>query len=91
MEERSTGMSWIAVLFVIIVVVALFGGNFGGGWGWNRSGNPYPAQEGGCNRVSNCQVEKQGIVDAARTQYLIEQQSNNTRTAINASTEAITS
>jgi|GEM_PF-969379 hypothetical protein len=91
MEERSTGMSWIAVLFVIIVVVALFGGNFGGGWGWNRSGTPYPAQEGGCNRVSNCQVEKQGIVDAARTQYLIEQQSNNTRAAINASTEAITS
>ena len=91
MEERSTGMSWIAVLFVIIVVVAIFGGNFGGGWGWNRSGNPYPAQEGGCNRVSNCQVEKQGIVDAARTQYLIEQQSNTTRAAINASTEAITS
>ena len=91
MEERSTGMSWIAVLFVIIVVVAIFGGNLGGGWGWNRSGNPYPAQEGGCNRVSNCQVEKQGIVDAARTQYLIEQQSNNTRAAINASTEAITS
>ena len=46
MEDRSTGMSWIAVLFVIIVVVAIFGGNFGGGWGWNRSGNPYPAQEG---------------------------------------------
>ena len=91
MEDRSTGMSWIAVLFVIIVVVAIFGGNLGGGWGWNRSGNPYPAQEGGCNRVSNCQVEKQGIVDAARTQYLIEQQSNNTRAAINASTEAITS
>lgn len=91
MEDRSTGMSWIAVLFVIIVVVAIFGGNLGGGWGWNRSGNPYPAQEGGCNRVSNCQVEKQGIVDAARTQYLIEQQSSNTRAAINASTEAITS
>lgn len=91
MEERSTGMSWIAVLFVIIVVVAIFGGNLGGGWGWNRSGNPYPAQEGGCSRVSNCQVEKQGIVDAARTQYLIEQQSNTTRAAINASTEAITS
>ena len=92
MEDRSTGMSWIAVLFVIIVVVAIFGGNLGGGWGWNRGGNPYPAQEGsGCNRVSNCQVEKQGIVDAARTQYLIEQQSNSTRAAINASTEAITS
>ena len=25
MEERSTGMSWIAVLFVIIVVVAING------------------------------------------------------------------
>lgn len=92
MEDRSTGMSWIAVLFVIIVIFAIFGGGFGGNWGWNRGCNPYPAQEnGGCNRVSNCQVEKQGIVDAARTQYLIEQQSNATRMAINASTEAITS
>lgn len=31
------------------------------------------------------------IIDAAHTQYLIEQQSNDTRMAINASTEAITS
>ena len=31
MEDRSTGMSWIAVLFVIIVIFAIFGGNFGGG------------------------------------------------------------
>lgn len=93
MEERSTGMSWIAVLFVIIVIFAIFGGGFGGGWGWNRGGVPIPVQEGGggCNRVSNCQVEKQEIVDTARTQYLIEQQSNDTRMAINASTEAITS
>lgn len=91
MEDRSTGMSWIAVLFVIIVIFAIFGGGCGG-WGWNRGGNPYPAQEsGGCSRVSNCQVEKQEIVDTARTQYLIEQQSNATRMAINASTEAITS
>ena len=91
MEDRSTGMSWIAVLFVIIVIFAIFGGNFGGGWGWNRGNNPYPPQEGGCNRVSNCQVEKQEMADTARTQYLIEQQSNATRMAINASTDAITS
>ena len=90
MEDRSTGMSWIAVLFVIIVIFAIFGGNFGGGWGWNRGNNPYPPQEG-CNRVSNCEVERQEIADTARTQYLIEQQSNDTRMAINASTEAITS
>ena len=68
MEDRSTGMSWIAVLFVIIVIFAIFGGNFGGGWGWNRGNNPYPPQEGGCSRVSNCQVEKQEITDTARTQ-----------------------
>lgn len=90
MEDRSTGMSWIAVLFVIIVIFAIFGGNFGGGWGWNRGNNPYPPQEG-CNRVSNCEIERQEIADTARTQYLIEQQSNDTRMAINASTEAITS
>lgn len=30
MEERSTGMSWIAVLFVIIVIFAIFGGVFRG-------------------------------------------------------------
>lgn len=69
MEDRSTGMSWIAVLFVIIVIFAIFGGNFGGGWGWNRGNNPYPPQEGGCNRVSNCEIERQGIADTARTQY----------------------
>nr|DAP76208.1 MAG TPA: hypothetical protein [Caudoviricetes sp.] len=90
MEDRSTGMSWIAVLFVIIVIFAIFGGNFGGGWGWNRGNNPYPPQEG-CNRVSNCEIERQEIADTARTQYLIEQQSNDTRMAINASTDAITS
>ena len=90
MEDRSTGMSWIAVLFIIIVIVAILGGNFGGGWGWNRGNNPYPPQEG-CNRVSNCEIERQEIADIARTQYLIEQQSNDTRMAINASTEAITS
>ena len=65
-------------------------GGFGGGWGWNRGNNPYPPQEG-CNRVSNCEVERQEIADTARTQYLIEQQSNATRMAINASTDAITS
>jgi hypothetical protein len=34
---------------------------------------------GDCNAVSNCQVEKQEIIDAARTQYLIEQTSRITQ------------
>ena len=32
MDDRSSGMSWIAVLFVIIVIFAIFGNGFGG-WG----------------------------------------------------------
>ena len=87
MDDRSSGMSWIAVLFVIIVIFAIFGNGFGG---WGRGNMPAVVSDG-CSRVSNCQVEKQEIIDTAHTQYLIEQQSNDTRMAINASTEAITS
>lgn len=91
-NDQSTGMSWLAVLFIIIVIAALFGGFGNGfGFGFGRGNMPYPVNDTGCNRVSNCEVEKQGIIDTARTQYLIEQQSNDTRMAINASTEAITS
>lgn len=90
-NDQSSGMSWVWVLFVILVIVAIFGGGFGNGFGFNRGGTPLMLPEMGCNRVSNCEVEKQGIIDTARTQYLIEQQSNDTRMAINASTEAITS
>lgn len=90
-NDQNTGMSWIGVLFVILVIAAIFGG-FGNGWGGNRANMPpVMLNNGGCDRVSNCEVEKQGIIDTARTQYLIEQQSNDTRAAITASTEAITS
>lgn len=85
MEESRSGMTWIGVLFVILVIWAIFGGGFGNGWG-NRSGD-YAA--GGCNRVSNCEVEKNEIIDSARTQYLIEQQSAATRTAVRDGTDAV--
>ena len=32
-NDQSTGMSWLAVLFIIIVIAALFGG-FGNGFGF---------------------------------------------------------
>lgn len=76
MEESRSGMSWIGVLFVILVIWAIFGGGFGS-WGNRGYG-----MEGGCGRVSNCDVEKQEIIDSAKTQYLIEQQGSATRTAI---------
>lgn len=85
MEKTESGMSWVGVLFVILVIWAIFGGGFGSGWG-NRSGC---AQDGGCTRVSNCQVEKQGIIDSAKTQYLIEQQGSATRTAVRDGTDAV--
>ena len=84
MEESKSGMSWIGVLFVILVIWAIFGGGFGNGWG-NRGSCAYD----GCNRVSNCEVEKREIIDSARTQYLTEQQGEETRTAIRDSRDAV--
>lgn len=76
MEETSrSGMSWLGVLFVILVIWAIFGGGALG----NRA---VEAANTGCNRVSNCEVEKREIIDSARTQYLIEQQGAATRTAV---------
>lgn len=85
MEESRSGMTWIGVLFVILVIWAIFGGGFGNGW--NNRNNDYAP--GGCNRVSNCEVEKQEIIDSARTQYQIEQQGAATRTAVRDSTDAV--
>lgn len=82
MNETSTGMSWVWVLFVVIVLYLIFcrgGGLFGGcDNNWNS-----------CNRVSNCEVEKQGIIDSAATRYLIEQQGAETRAATQAGFEAL--
>ena len=82
MNETSTGMSWVWVLFVVIVLYLIFcrgGGLFG-----VDCGNAYA-----CNRVSNCEVEKQGIIDSATTRYLIEQQGAETRAATQAGFEAL--
>lgn len=81
-DNTMSGMGWFPILFVIIVIWAIFGGGFG----FNRNGCDNNC---GCNKVSNCQVEKQGIIDSARTQYLIEQQGSATRAAAHADTEAI--
>ena len=82
MNETNTGMSWIWVLFVVIVLYLIFcrdGGVFGG-----RCGNDW-----GCNRVSNCEVEKQGIINSAQTQFLIGQEGASTRTALHDTQDAL--
>lgn len=82
MNETTTGMSWIWVLFVVIVLYLIFcrnGGLFGG-----DCGNAYS-----CNRVSNCEVEKQGIINSAQTQFLIGQEGSATRTAVRDTQDAL--
>lgn len=85
-NETNTGMSWIWVLFIVLVLYLIFcrggAGLFGGcDNNWNN----------GCNRVSNCEVEKQGIVNTAQTQFLVGQEGSATRAAIRDSQDVITS
>ena len=93
MEETKSGLGVIWVLFVILVIWAIFGGGFGcngGGFGWGNRGNCGGfVPECGCSRVSNCEIEKNEIIDSARTQFLIEQQSAATRTAVRDGTDAV--
>lgn len=89
MEESRSGMTWLGVLFFVVILLVLLGGGLGGCGGslWGNRGSCVP--EGGCSRVSNCEVEKREIIDSARTQYLTEQQGEETRTAIRDSRDAV--
>jgi hypothetical protein len=81
MEESKSGMSWVAVLFIILIIWAIFGGG-GFGFGNNRQQPVMLDSYGGCNRVSNCEIERREIIDSATTQYQVEQQGAATRTAV---------
>lgn len=87
MDESKSGMSWLWVLFVVVILYLIFGGGLLGGCGnrWGNWGN-----DCGCTRVSNCEVEKQEIIDSAQTRYLIEQQGAQTRAANAAGVAEIT-
>lgn len=91
-EGTKSGMSVLSVLFIILVIWAIFGNGFNGNGGLfgGRNTCVIPAETTGCNRVSNCEVEKSGIVNSATTQFLIEQNGAATRTAIRDSQDAIT-
>lgn len=80
MNETSTGMSWIWVLFVVIVLYVIFcrgGGIFG-----VCNGN-------GCNSVTNCEVERQELINTAQTQFLIGQEGSSTRSALRDTQDAL--
>jgi hypothetical protein len=67
MEEIGFG-GWGFLIVLILFIWMIFG--------WNRGGC---GNNNNCNAVSNCQVEKQEIIDAARTQYMIENTSRITQ------------
>ena len=69
--------SWGIILFLIILF-ALFNGNFfGGGYGNRHSGN-----------ITTDDVERRGLITAADTNYRIIEQSNATRQVVEATASA---
>lgn len=66
MEEK--GFSLIGIVIVLLLLFGLFG--FGRGIG-GYGGNAYGMPAYGCTATTNCQVEKQGIIDSARNGFLI--------------------
>ena len=90
MEDTKSGIGVIGVLFVILVIWAIFGNGFNNGFGCGNRGNCsgfFP--EGGCGRVSNCEVERSGIINTATTQFLVEQNGAATRTELHNTQDAI--
>ena len=92
MEEGKSGMSWASIILGIIVLLFIFGawggngGFFGprGGFG----GYGYGFGDCGCSRVSNCEVERRGLITAAETNYRIIDQANATRATVEATAQA---
>lgn len=75
-NATNTGMTgWGLIIFLILLFWMFTGNGFGGFFG-NRNC--------GCHGVSNCEVEKQEIIDSARTQYLVEQTARQTQDMTNA-------
>lgn len=75
-KEMGGTFSWGWVIFIILILWFFVGGS---GYGFGNRGIAGEATSCGCNRVSNCEVEKSEIINSARTQYLIEQQASLTR------------
>ncbi|WP_444314120.1 hypothetical protein [Megamonas funiformis] len=78
-ENTNTGMSGWGLIIFLILLFMFMGGGFGNFFG-NR---------GNCCGATPCEVEKQEIIDSARTQYLIEQTARQTQEMTNAGISAL--
>lgn len=71
MDEKMSGMGLVIFLLILFAIFGFrggFGNNLGGYGNYNGMPGVY-----GCNTTTNCQVEKQGLMNTARTQYLIQE------------------
>ncbi|MCM1497265.1 MAG: hypothetical protein NC124_02250 [Clostridium sp.] len=74
--------SWGWVIFIVLILWFFIGGS-----GYNRFGN-YGCGDNGCNVVSNCQVERQGLITAAETNFRIIDENRKSTDAISAQLRA---
>ncbi len=90
MDNKETSWGWLILIFLFFIA---FTGN--GIFGRGERGvaaqpfAPYMPYFDGCNRVSNCEVEKQTLINTATTQNLINQQGEATRMQMRDDKDAI--
>lgn len=72
--ENTTFGGYGLIIFLILLFWCFGGNSLFGGCGNNRWNN--------CQGASPCEIEKQEIIDSARTQYLIEQKNAESTAAI---------
>ena len=91
-RDMTTGFSWGWVIFIILILWFFAGGN-GFGWG-NRgtagflAGEAFANGSNGCSKVSNCEVERQGLITAAETNFRIIEENRRSTDAISAQLRA---
>lgn len=81
--QDNTFCGWGWIIFIILILWFFIGNRNGfGNFGVANSNCS------GCNGLSNCEVERQTIINTANTQYLIEQRTREIQDNINANINA---
>lgn len=82
MENSSMNVGGVfAFVIILVIIYAVFGNNLG-----FANGRGHDA---GCHGISNCEVQKQEIIDNARNLYAIETTGNRTIEVDNANTQRL--
>lgn len=76
MDETKSGIGWAGLLIIFVVIWLLFGGAIGG----RNNAIANDGYNGGCSRVSNCEIEKETIIRGYENNLNIINQGILTRT-----------